>query len=104
LGEEGGFRGQLSCFDQEAKEKKRQIADSLNTTAWIKNGGCFVFCTTQWMQRHTSHLENKRGEAFQWGSGGWEAEACTPPGVLLNYLWGYSMPHLYDFYCGSDCM
>jgi hypothetical protein len=28
-------------------------------------------------------------ETFQWGSGGWEAEACTPPpGVLLRYLWG----------------
>jgi hypothetical protein len=24
----------------------------------------------------------------QWGSGGWETEACTPPGVLLRYLWG----------------
>jgi hypothetical protein len=21
-------------------------------------------------------------------NGGWEAEACTPPGVLLGYLWG----------------
>jgi len=26
-------------------------------------------------------------ETFQWGSGGWwEAEACTPPGVLLGYF------------------
>jgi len=30
------------------------------------------------MQRHTSHLENKN-KIFS----GWEAEACTPPGVLL---------------------
>ena len=29
--------------------------------------------------------ENER-EVFQWGSGGWESEACTAPGVLL--LWG----------------
>jgi len=37
------------------------------------------------MQKHTtSHLENKKEEFF----GGWEAEACTPPGVLLRYLWG----------------
>jgi hypothetical protein len=39
------------------------------------------------MERHTiSHLENKRGKALQWGSGGWEAEACTPLGVLLIYF------------------
>jgi hypothetical protein len=25
---------------------------------------------------------------FQWGPGSWEAEACTPPRVLLIYLWG----------------
>jgi hypothetical protein len=31
------------------------------------------------MQRHsTSQVENKRGKTFKWGSGGWEAEACTP--------------------------
>ena len=29
--------------------------------------------------------------AFQWGSSGWEAEACTPPGVLLRYLWGFCL-------------
>ena len=28
----------------------------------------------------------KLGEAFQWGSGGWEAEACMPPEVLLRKL------------------
>ena len=40
------------------------------------------------MQRHTtSHLENRIRGAFQWESGGWEAEARTPPGVLLIYLW-----------------
>ena len=22
-------------------------------------------------------------------TGGWEAEACTPPGVLLRYFWGW---------------
>jgi hypothetical protein len=38
------------------------------------------------MQRHTtSHLENKRGKAFQWGLGGWEAEAY----ILLEDLLGY---------------
>jgi len=42
-------------------------------------------------ETHTSHrgdVENEIREAFQWGSGGWEAKACTPPGVLLKYLWG----------------
>jgi len=58
-----------------------------------------VFCTIQWMQRHTtSHLNNtnkKIREVHQWGSGGWDAEACTPAGVLLGYLWGLcSMPRL----------
>jgi len=33
-------------------------------------------------------MENNRGKAIQWGSGGWKAEACTPPGVLLRYFWG----------------
>jgi len=29
------------------------------TPAWIRKGCCFVSCTTQWMQRHTSsNLEN----------------------------------------------
>jgi hypothetical protein len=29
---------------------------------------CFVFCTTQWMQRHTtSHLENKIKKCFSVG-------------------------------------
>jgi hypothetical protein len=30
----------------------------------------------------------EREEAFQWGSGGWEAEACTPPVELLRYFLG----------------
>jgi len=47
-----------------------------------------VFCTTQWMQRRTtSHLNNRMREDFWWGSGGWEAEACTPPEVLPRHLW-----------------
>jgi hypothetical protein len=29
--------------------------------------------------------------AFQSGSGGWEAEACTPPGVLLRFFWGWCL-------------
>jgi hypothetical protein len=39
------------------------------------------------------------GKAFQWGSGGWEAEACTPPEVLLKYFGGLcSMPRLIWLY------
>ena len=55
-----------------------------------------MFSTTQWTQKHTtSHLENKIREMFQWGSGGWEVEACTSPGVLIKSLWGlYSMSRL----------
>jgi hypothetical protein len=36
----------------------------------------------------TSTWRIKIKKAFHWGSGGWEAKACTPPGVLLRYLWG----------------
>jgi hypothetical protein len=39
------------------------------------------------MQRYTTpHLENKAREAFQWGSGGWEAEACTPPEAAIAQI------------------
>jgi len=40
--------------------------------------------------RNTQHptWRIKIGKYFQWGAGGWEAEACTPPKVLLRYLWG----------------
>jgi hypothetical protein len=56
---------------QESEEKKR------------KSKGCFVFCTTQWMQRHTtSHMKNKNRRSFSVG----EAKACTSPGVLPRYL------------------
>jgi len=34
--------------------------------------------------QHPTWRTNIRG-VLQWGSGGWEAEACTPPGVLLRY-------------------
>jgi len=71
---------------------------------------CFVSCTNPWMQRHTtSHLEDQIREAFEWGSDGWEAELCTPPGVLLRHSWGLcSMSHLicnlYASCCGYDGM
>ena len=42
-------------------------------------------------------------KGFHWGSGGWEAEACTPLGVVLIFLgvvFNVS-PHLYDSCCGS---
>jgi len=62
------------------------------------------------MQRHTSHLENKRGggEAYQWGSRGWlggrslhttRSIAQIFVGVVFN-----ASSHLHDFCCGSDCM
>jgi len=39
------------------------------------------------MDAETHHIpEKKRRGVFQWRSGGWEAEACTPPGVWLKYL------------------
>jgi hypothetical protein len=46
------------------------------------------------MDAETQHpIWRKVRELFS--EGGWEAEACTPPGVLLRYLWGlYSMSRL----------
>ena len=59
--------------------------------------------------RETQHptWSIKIRDAFQWGSGGWEAKSCTWPGVLLRYMWGLcSMSCLICmiFCCGSDCM
>jgi hypothetical protein len=39
-------------------------------------------------ETHNIPPENQYKRSSQWESGGWEAEACTPPGVLLIYLWG----------------
>jgi len=36
------------------------------------------------MQSYTTSIlekKNKRGRRAEWGPGGWEAGACTPPGV-----------------------
>jgi len=33
----------------------------------MRKGCCFVICTTQWMQKHTSHLENKIKRGFSVG-------------------------------------
>ena len=56
-----------------------------------------MFCTTQWMQRHTtSHLETKN-RVLQWGSGGWVAEACTPPNFCSDSLEAVNVSsYLYD--------
>jgi hypothetical protein len=40
------------------------------------------------IEPHNIHLKNKKGTAFQWGSGGWEAKVCTTAGVLLRYFCG----------------
>jgi hypothetical protein len=64
-------------------------ADSVNTLAmaWIRKRCCFVFCTAQWSaETQNPTWRIKLGKAFQWGSGGWEAEVCTPPGVLLAQM------------------
>jgi hypothetical protein len=57
-----------------------------------------MFCATQWTQRHmASHLDNKRGKAFQWGSDGWEAEACKGlQGVTRSYKDGLQPETLAD--------
>jgi hypothetical protein len=51
------------------KEKeKNKNADSVNITGMERKGCCFVLCTTQWMQRHTtSDLENKNKRSFSVG-------------------------------------
>ena len=71
-----------ACLVAQRKEKERRLCKRYRYGLG-KDVLCFVFCTIQWrMQRHTtSHLETKREEVFQWESSGWEAEACTPPGL-----------------------
>jgi len=34
-------------------------------------------------ETHNISPGEQERKGFQWGSGGWQAEACTPPGVLL---------------------
>ena len=51
------------------------------------------------MQSHTTpHVYNVYQKGFKWGLGGWETEACTPPGVLLRYFC-----HLHQHLI-SDCL
>ena len=70
----------FGCLGLEGKKGR----DSVNTTGMDQGRRyCLMFCTTQWMQRHTtSHLVYNMRRDFQWGSGGREAEACTPPDAL----------------------
>jgi len=47
------------------------------------------------IQHSIWRIKQEIREAKQWGSGGWEAWACTPPVVLLRCFWGLcSMPRL----------
>jgi hypothetical protein len=57
-------------------------------TDTVNTMGKFFCCTVQWLQLVGGSIPPKEG--FQWGSGGWEAEACTPPAriVLLRYFGG----------------
>ena len=55
----------LGAYLKEKEKERSQIL--LTLPAWVREGCCFVFCTTQWMHRHTvscAHLENKRRKAF----------------------------------------
>jgi hypothetical protein len=84
------------------KKKIRKNADCVNTTGMdirmnsIHNGPVvlrkdIVLCFAPLNGcRDTQHptWRIKIRKAFQWGSGGWEAEACIAPAELLRYLWG----------------
>jgi len=77
--------GSAERCDGSAQEKKKKDADSVHTTGMDKEKDV-VLCSSappNGCRDTTSHSRIKIREAFRWGSNGWEAEACTPPGVLL---------------------
>ena len=79
------------------KKKKKKNAGSVNTHYRHGLGKDVVLCSAPINGcRDTQHRtwKTKLRVVFS-GGGGWEAEACTPPGVLLIYLWGlYLMSRL----------
>ena len=81
------------------REKRRWCENYRHGIGKDVVGCCFLFCTTtQWTQRHTQPTRRiKTGEAFQWRSGVWEAEACTPTRVLLRYFLGLHSLILMNF-------
>jgi hypothetical protein len=86
----------LHCFLACNEMKKKKNADSINTTGMDLERmlSCVLHHLMDAKTQHPTWWMKLR-EAFQWGSGGWEAEACTPPGVLLRYFWGLCpMSHL----------
>jgi len=87
------------CDGPLSKRRKKQCRKCKHYQhAWIRKGCFLVFCTTQWMQRHTtSHIENKTREAFQWGSGGRSLRTTRSIAqMFLRVVLTVSF-HLYDF-------
>jgi hypothetical protein len=77
----------LFCYGARTFTGMAGLTDSVNTTHGL--GKDVVLCSAPPNgSKDTQHStwRIKIGEAFQWGSGGREAEACTPPGLLLRSL------------------
>jgi hypothetical protein len=63
--------------------------------------------TNGYRETHNIHLENERGKAFQWGSGGWGGKGLRTTRniaqISLGIVFNVSF-HMYESFCGSDCM
>jgi hypothetical protein len=80
----------LKIVNTDNVTKKRKKTHRLGKdVVLLEEERMLLFCyTTRWMQRHTTSLAaGKRGKAFLERLGGWEAWACTPPGLLLRHFW-----------------
>ena len=90
------------------KEKERRQQTVKTLPAWIRKGCSFVFCTNQWIQKHTtSHLEIINQWSFSVG-GRWlggrslHTTRCIAQ-IFVEVVINVSS-HLYGFCCKSDCI
>jgi hypothetical protein len=96
----------VMSFHQKRERKRTQIA----LPAWIRTGCCFVFCTTQWMQRHNIPPTWKKIlEKFFCGvqvvgrqRPPHHQEYCSD--IRGGCVQCNVSSQLYDFGSGSDCM
>jgi hypothetical protein len=82
-------------------------ADSVNTIG-IRKGCRFVFCTTQWMQKHTkTHLEGENRMGFsvgiRWLGGMGLHTTRSIAQIFVEFVFNVSSC-LYNSYCGFNCI
>ena len=90
---------------------KRLNADRANVQklpAGIWKGCSFAFFTPPNRCREAQHPTWRiKRRVFQWGAGGWKAEATHTTRSVAHIFVGVEfnvLSHLYDLCCGSNCM